>query len=203
MRKVQLDKIAKYHRALSDVTRLRIVFLLKDGEMHGQALAESLQVSAPTVTHHMAKLREASLVESRRDKNTIYFRLIDQQFVNYAKASLHLISGDEQRTLTEQEQEEDNNFRLAVLQAFFTTEGKLKQMPAKYKKKLIVLEKLIESFQLGKLYTEQEVNEIIRVYYDDIATVRREFIMQSFMSREHDKYEVNPKQMWVNWQHIS
>lgn len=200
---MQIDKIANYHRALSDITRLKIVFLLKDGELHGQAIAEHLQVSAPTVTHHMAKLREASLVESRRDKNTIYFHLIDQQFIHYAKASLNLITNDEHRVLTEDEMENATQYKLAVLKSFFTPDGKLKHIPAKYKKKLIVLEKIIEAFQVGKSYSEQEVNEIIRRYHDDVATIRREFIMQSFMSRESDKYEVNLKQMWVNWQHLA
>ena len=200
---VQLDKLATYHRALSDITRLRIVFLLKDGELHGQALSEQLQVSPPTITHHMAKLREASLVDMRRDKNTIYFSLVEHSFVQYAKESLKLMTRFEQEEKTTEEAEQQVRFKNSVLATFFTSEGKLRSIPAKYKKKLIILEKMMASFELGKTYSEQEINEKIRYYHEDVATIRREFIMQRFMSREKEQYEVNPKSLWVKWETLT
>ncbi len=60
---MQLDKIITYHKALADATRIRMLILLADGELNGQVLAEKLGVTPATITHHAAKLREASLIQ--------------------------------------------------------------------------------------------------------------------------------------------
>ena len=78
---MQLDKVVAFHKALGDPTRIRILFLLKNGPLHGQAVAEKPGVSAPTVTHHMANLRLVALFKETRDKNFIYFTL-DPYFVD-------------------------------------------------------------------------------------------------------------------------
>lgn len=88
---MQLDKIVAYHKALSDPTRLRILLLLSRGEVHGHALAEKLNLSQPTVTHHAAKLREAALIQERRDKNTVYFKLNPEFIQSGSEASLKFI----------------------------------------------------------------------------------------------------------------
>lgn len=71
---MQLDKVVSYHKALADPTRIKMLILLAEGEMNGQLLAEKIGVTPATITHHAAKLREASLINERRDKNTIFFR---------------------------------------------------------------------------------------------------------------------------------
>ena len=88
---MQLDKVVNYHKALADPTRIRLLILLADGELNGQVLAEKLGVTPATVTHHAAKLREASLINERREKNTIYFSLNDYFIKNGSNAAANLI----------------------------------------------------------------------------------------------------------------
>lgn len=71
---MQLDKVVAYHKALADPTRLRMLILLAGGEMSGLELAERLYLTPATITHHAAKLREASLIHERREKNSIFSR---------------------------------------------------------------------------------------------------------------------------------
>lgn len=87
----------------------------------------------------------------------------------------------------------------AVLQNFFTKEGKLTHLPAQLKKKLIVLEHLVSQLEQGASYSEKQINEYIKKYDDDYATIRREFIIYRFMSREDGIYTVNPPEMWTRW----
>jgi len=200
---MQLDKLVTFYKALGDPTRIRILALLANGPLHGQALAGKLGVTPPTITHHMTKLREAGLVYERREKNTIYFTLHELNVQRKSNAILDLISkakepsgvsaGGEQerdamRTSTEKEQ---------VIKHFFTADGKLKQIPAQRKKKLIVFEHLVEGLQPGRKYTEQEINAYIKQFHEDCATIRREFIMNHFMYRENGIYERNPREMWA------
>lgn len=78
--------------------------------------------------------------------------------------------------------------RVKTIQTFFKN-GKLVSLPAKRKKRLYVLEKIWLSFSPNRVYNESEVNEIIRGYYDDFCTIRRELIDNGFMIRSGGKYK--------------
>ncbi|MRN54612.1 metalloregulator ArsR/SmtB family transcription factor [Paenibacillus monticola] len=197
---MQLDKIVKYHKALADPTRLRMMLILSQGEMHGHALAEKLNLSQPTVTHHASKLREAALIKERRDKNTVYFKLNPEFITASAEASLQFIFAKGVEGM--EEQSSDNSLKETVLRNFFSKDGRLRQIPAQYKKKLIALQCIVEKLEPGVIYTEKEINEFIKPFHDDFATIRREFIMHQFMYRENDKYELNPQEMWTHWEYV-
>ena len=189
---MQVSRLVIFHKALADVTRIRILALLKTGPLHGQALAGKLGVKPPTITHHISKLREVGLIYQRRDKNTIYFYLDEKTLAFSAQAIVKLI--EEGKSLEDQMEQE--NERYTVIKNFFDSNGKLKQIPAQRKKKLYVLEHIIRSLKIGVKYPEKEVNQYIKNYHDDFATIRREFIMNNFMFSENGIYELNPPELW-------
>ncbi|UOQ92952.1 metalloregulator ArsR/SmtB family transcription factor [Halobacillus shinanisalinarum] len=189
---MQLNKMVAFHKAVGDPTRLRIVSLLLTGPMHGQLIAEKLGLKPPTITHHLKKLRDTGMVYSKRDKNTVYFYL-DKKKVEFMATAILRIGDDEVRKeelyVNEAEQRK-------IINSFIARDGRLKQMPSQLKKKLVILSYYVQEFQPGKVYEEQEVNEYIQRFYDDYATMRREWIMQQFMYRENNRYELNPTEMW-------
>lgn len=193
---MQLDKVVNYHKALADPTRIKILILLADGELNGQILAEKLCVTPATITHHAAKLRVASLINERRDKNTIYFSLNHYFIKNNSSATEKLIYRKDKGGLAILE-DEQKRLKESVIKNFFTNEGKLKSMPVQLKKKLIVLELLVSKLEKGRKYSEREINEFIKNFHGDFATIRREFIMHQFMFRENQIYELNPPEMWA------
>ncbi|ADM69821.1 Transcriptional repressor SdpR [Paenibacillus polymyxa E681] len=197
---MQLDKMVNYHKALADPTRMRILLLLSRGEMHGQALAKKLNLSQPTVTHHASKLREAGLIKERRDKNTVYFTLNPELIRQHAEATVRFIF--EKGEGEEEVSELNETLEASVLRNFFSKDGKLRQIPAQYKKKLIVLQMLAEKLEPGRMYPERELNEWIKQYHEDFATIRRELIMHQFMYREREMYELNPREMWTRWDQV-
>lgn len=201
---MQLDKIVNYHKALADPTRVKILILLADGELNGQRLAEKLGVTPATITHHAAKLAGASLINQRRDKNTIYFSLNHYFIHNSADATANLIYRSLRKNggnimLTEEQIKQ----RDSVIRNFFTSDEKLKNIPASQKKKLIVLQHLVSKLDHGRKYTEPEINAFIQNYHEDYATIRREFIIHHFMFRENEVYELNPVEMWNHWSQLS
>ena len=62
-------------KALSDPTRREILRLLSRGERTAGELASSFEVTKPSMSHHFAVLKEAGLIESRRDGQQIYYSL--------------------------------------------------------------------------------------------------------------------------------
>ncbi|MDT8975664.1 metalloregulator ArsR/SmtB family transcription factor [Paenibacillus sp. chi10] len=199
---MQLDKVVAYHKALADPTRVKMLILLAEGERNGQVLAEKLSVTPATITHHAAKLREASLINERREKNTIYFSLNDYFLKNNAAAAINLIYRGADGGIG-MLSEEQKRLRDSVIRNFFSKEGKLKNIPSQLKKKLIILEHMVTNLEAGRRYSEKEINEYIMAYHEDFATIRREFIMHQFLFREKEIYELNPQEMWAKWVNLA
>jgi ArsR family transcriptional regulator len=83
--------LVQVFKLLSDETRLRIIlYLAQDRELHVTALCEKLGQSQPAVSHHLALLRVAGLIEARRDgkhnfysvRKTHFHRIIGELFNN-------------------------------------------------------------------------------------------------------------------------
>jgi ArsR family transcriptional regulator, arsenate/arsenite/antimonite-responsive transcriptional repressor len=66
-------------RAFSDQTRLRILHLLQGGELCVADLVKAIQVPQPTASRHLAYLRRAGLVATRKDGIWIYYTLATAQ----------------------------------------------------------------------------------------------------------------------------
>src|SRR6185503_605046 len=67
--------VDRIFRAFSDRTRLRILSLLKQGELCVGDLVEILKVPQPKVSRHLAYLRKAGLVEAREQGLWNFYRL--------------------------------------------------------------------------------------------------------------------------------
>ncbi len=78
--------------------------------------------------------------------------------------------------------------KITEVAKYFDEEGRLKIWPSKHSVQSRVLEVLARDFELDKLYSEKEVNEIIKAShtFNDICLLRRELIDRRFMKR--DKY---------------
>ncbi|TPG25655.1 transcriptional regulator [Mycobacterium hodleri] len=62
-------------RMLADATRVRVLWALVDRELSVNDLAEHVGKPAPSVSQHLAKLRMARLVRTRREATTIFYSL--------------------------------------------------------------------------------------------------------------------------------
>ena len=66
------------------------------------------------------------------------------------------------------------------------TGGPLKTFSIKEKNKLVVLQEIVKRFQIEQIYTEREINQILKVVYHDFATLRRYLIEYGFFDRTPD-----------------
>jgi ArsR family transcriptional regulator len=70
-----LDSLEQLFLALSDKTRLRLLALMSGGEVAVGYLADELSLSQPKISRHLAYLRNAGLVSTRRDGKWIYYAI--------------------------------------------------------------------------------------------------------------------------------
>jgi DNA-binding transcriptional ArsR family regulator len=71
----QVDLAVEVFRMLSDSTRVRLLWALLDGERPVNELAEAVGKAPAGVSQHLAKLRMARLVQTRRQANQIFYRV--------------------------------------------------------------------------------------------------------------------------------
>lgn len=78
-RRAAVEEVAALLRACGDATRLRILNLLRDeAELCVYDLVAIIGASQPKVSRHLAYLRRAGLVRSRKDGLWVYYRMVRQ-----------------------------------------------------------------------------------------------------------------------------
>jgi hypothetical protein len=180
----KLETLLRFFKALANENRLKVLGILAGRECR----VEELDLKAPTVSHHLARLRELGLVDMRTDGNDHLYRLNVEglQAMNrdvFTSERMAALVGDVEYEVWERK----------VLDSFLEGD-RIKAVPAGYKKRLVVLKWLVNRFEEGMRYPEREVNEIIVRHHPDCCTLRREFITNRLMEREDGVY-------WrVGWQ---
>jgi ArsR family transcriptional regulator len=90
--------VSRLFKALGDETRLRIVALLSHDELCVCHLQGALRLPQPHVSRHLATLRSAGIVESRREGSWIYYRLAPQADPECERQMKALVRSFENRT---------------------------------------------------------------------------------------------------------
>ena len=152
-------------------------------------LAAELGVSPATVSHHLKVLRGAGLVRERRQSPFVYVEL---DHMALRRAVMTVADKKKASKLTARDE------RTKVLQTFFDGD-RLLAIPAKRSKKDIVFEEILRRIPppTGDGYTENKLNKLIMKHFDDYCTVRREFIMGRYMTRERGRYRLAPRGLTV------
>jgi len=78
MAEIDVRPLTRLFKALADETRVRIVALLAHGELCVCHIEAVLALPQPTVSRHLAVLRNAGVVEMRRDGLWVLYRLAKQ-----------------------------------------------------------------------------------------------------------------------------
>ncbi|MFC4056816.1 DUF2087 domain-containing protein [Planomonospora corallina] len=70
----------------------------------------------------------------------------------------------------------------------FLVDGRLRAIPSKRDKQLVVLDYVAQVFEPGVRYSEKEVNVALRAFHDDYAALRRYLVDEGMLSRENNVY---------------
>ena len=69
------QELVRVFKALGDENRIRILKQLRNGERCGRELLEDLQITQPTLSHHMKILCDCDVVKSRREGKWMYYMI--------------------------------------------------------------------------------------------------------------------------------
>ena len=178
----QLRHVLRFFKSLADASRLRMLGILASGERSVDELAALLDLRPPTVSHHLAILRELGLVSMRADGNVHFYRLDEH--------ALRALSRDvlsPECVASFADDVEAEAWERKVLRDFFDGE-RLKEIPASRKKRAVILKRLAHEFRPGMRYRETEVNEVLKRHHADPATLRRELVGAGLLERTQSVY---------------
>jgi len=173
------EELVTFFKALADSSRLKIVGLLAEKPYSVEELAALLDLKPSTVSHHLSKLSEAGLVQSRAESYYSVYQL-DRKVLE--EKSRTIFSNEELSTVAAEV--DADAYDAKVIKDFTRRDGSLKTIPAQQKKLEAILRYVLKSFEVGKRYSEKRVNEILSKYHEDTATLRRELIGHGLIERE-------------------
>ena len=173
------NELLGFFKALADANRLKIVGLLAKQPYSVEQLADILEVRPSTVSHHLAKLSDAGLVNSHAESyyNVYYLEtgvLEEKARRLLAKETLPAMAADI----------DTDAYDRKVLANFTTPDGRLKAFPAQRKKMEAILRYVLKAFKPGIRYSEKQVNELLSQYFEDYPTLRRELVEYKMLARE-------------------
>ena len=173
------EELVTFFKALADSNRLKIVGLLADKSYSVEELAELLQLKPSTVSHHLARLSEAGLVRAH-----------SESYYNVYQLDRSVLEEKSRTMFTQVELSnaaagvDADAYDKKVIKDYSRRDGSLKTLPSQRKKLEAVLRYVVKAFEVGKRYSEKQVNDILARYHNDTATLRRELVGFGLMKRE-------------------
>ena len=168
-----------YVKALSQVDRLRIIGELTTHPLSDHELANNLGLQAREIQRHLLVLAQAGVILKVQENWSL-----DEKSVE--ALSRKQLAGQARDVYTPDASLDPDGKRRKVLSAFLHADGSIKQLPVDLGKLQIILDYLLESFSCGVIYTEKEVNMIIKQFHIDSAGLRRDLIDRGMLERKSD-----------------
>lgn len=94
-------------KALADPTRREILRLLRKGEMTAGDLAERFDMTKPTMSHHFSVLKQADLLTSRREGQTIWYGLNTTVVQDLLSWAMDLVGSKDKKQPTPRQKEDE------------------------------------------------------------------------------------------------
>ena len=79
---------AEIYRIFSHANRIQIFWSLMDTEMSVNDIAEAIEASVQNASQHLRLMKAANILDTRRDGQTIYYRIAETDIGNYCRRIL-------------------------------------------------------------------------------------------------------------------
>ena len=180
MQSEAVQNVLQLYKLFLDENRLKILGTLAQTPSNVHELSGALGLKEPMVSRHLIKLAEAGLVRAYTEDNQTWY-VLDLEFLHGLKKDLFAYEALTSAT-PEAETEAEK-----VLRSYLNGE-QLTQLPVKHSKRMIILAWLVDKFDRETRYPEKVVNEMLKRYNPDFASLRRALVDYGFMQREGGVY---------------
>lgn len=189
MQKKYQEDILFALKALADESRLTLLRMLNERETTVGELAQKIELGEPTVSHHLARLREAGLVTLRMAGNQRYYRVNESGLARFKRLANEI----EQMPAAPEKVEADDAWIDALgwskedqkVLRKHTLGKQIQFLPSKQNELFVMLRWLATLFEAERMYSEAEINEVLKaVYAEDFVSLRRDLVDMGYLRRE-------------------
>lgn len=173
------NEVLEFFKAFANLERLKIAGLLAGEALTPAQVAERLGMRPKDVMNHIFYLVHGGYLKVQAETYQM-----DKERI--ASLSRQVLEGSRPRSKAEDFEGED--FERKVLKDYINPAGQLSAIPTQNKKRLIVLRYLVKVFEIGQKYTEKQVNELLKQYNPDTASLRRYMVDDGLLQRESGIY---------------
>ena len=156
--------VMDFFKAFCNVERLKLAGLLANAALTTTQITERTGMSSKDVMKHVSYLVHFGYVKEI-DKT---YQLNTDTLLTRSRQVL-----EGSRPQSKVEDFEGDDFEQKVLRGCLAPDGHLVAIPSQQKKRMVVLRYLAQSFEPGVKYPEKQVNELLRRYHPDTASLRR------------------------------
>jgi hypothetical protein len=174
---MEQNEMLDFVKALSDADRLRIIGILTLHPASTKEIAGELGIPFKDANDHLAFMAFAGIV---REKDNVY----ELDTAAMEALSRRQFAGKPRESYTPAPDLDAEKRK--VLAVYLNPDGSIKQIPLQPAKLRVILDYLINAFTPGAIYTEKEVNLIIKRFNVDTAGLRRDLVDAGLLKRESD-----------------
>ncbi len=177
----QFAQLLRFFQVFSNESRLKLIGHLANGEKSVGELAELLNLKEPTVSHHLAELKDIGLVSVRAEGTMRIYGLNGKALEAMSKdifARSNLAALVKSSEMTEEEK---------ILRAW-VRDGRITGIPTQEKKKQVLIRWLAGQIDPNRRWTEREFSEWLTQFNEDYATLRRYLVDGGYMVRANGIY---------------
>lgn len=174
---INQDDLLKFMKSLADAQRLKIAGLLGVEALSPAQVAERLGMKPAEAEHHLEQLAVARLAHKEGDA----YRLDSQALEKLTRQVLA-------QSRPPAPEYEGDEFEVKTLRAYISREGTLKTLPTQHKKLMVILSFLAKNFEPGVQYPEKQVNQTLKRFHEDTASLRRYMVDNGLLKRDKGIY---------------
>jgi DNA-binding transcriptional ArsR family regulator len=100
--------LSKTLQALSDPTRREIMRMLNNGDLSAGDIASKFNISMPSVSHHLGVLKNAEIVQARRQGQSIIYSMNATVVQEFLQELMDLLNIQPKQTITREEMTDEN-----------------------------------------------------------------------------------------------
>ncbi len=176
-----IESVLPILKLLANETRLRLIGLVADAEYSAVSLARRLEVTEATMSHHLSKLMDAELLKMRVEGTSHFYRLNVAALQAINKSLLRPA-----RLMRAPPSAMADTPAGRILRSF-VEDGRIRKLPEAHAKRQVVLKWIVDQLE-DRRYAEREISTILKRFFDDYATLRRQLINHRLMKREAGVY---------------
>ena len=171
------DELLKFMKTLADAQRVKIAGLLGVEALTPTQVAERLEMDTKEVETQLNQLVSAGLAHKEGEA----YRLDDREVEKLTRQVLA-------QSHPPAPEYEGDAFEVKTLRSYLSRDGTLKSIPTQHKKLMVILKYLAKDFKPGTQYPESQVNQTLRRYHEDTASLRRYLVDTGLLQREKGIY---------------